>query len=53
MAAALHAHSRRGSVGVHIGSGAGGALRISDHLPTMLIMLIMLIISWWCDHNHF
>ena len=53
MAAALHTHTRRGSMGVHTGSGAGGARRMSDHLPAMLVMLIIIAISWWCDHHRF
>lgn len=53
MVAAFHAHSRRGPMGVHTGSGAGGARRMSDHLPTMLVMLIIIAISWWCDRHHF
>nr|DAU79577.1 MAG TPA: hypothetical protein [Caudoviricetes sp.] len=40
-------------MGVRIGSGAGGARRMSDHLPTMLVLLIIIAISWWCDRHHF
>ena len=40
-------------MGVHIGSGAGGTRRMSDHLPAMLVLLIIIAISWWCDRHHF
>ena len=40
-------------MGVHIGSGTGGARRMSDHLLTMLVMLIIIAISCWCDRHHF
>ena len=41
-------------MGVRIGSGAGGARRMSDHLPTMLfVLLIIIAISWWSDTHQF
>ena len=52
-AASRHPYPRRHPRPTRTSRYIGGARRMSDHLPTMLVMLIIIAISWWSDTHQF